>query len=60
MFNNCKNLISLDLSNLDISFTTDITQIFKGCNNIQYINLCNLKANNISNFSYMFYNVCMY
>ena len=49
MFYECKSLTSLNLSNLDISQTTKlkISQMFKGCDNLKYINLKKLETNNL-------------
>ena len=56
MFLGCINLTSIDFHNLDISNTFFVRNIFKGCYNLQYLNLSNSKADN-SDLSYMFNNM---
>ena len=41
MFQNCKSLISLDLSNFNFSRITDMTNMFSGCENLQSVKLQN-------------------
>ena len=55
MFYNCNNIISLDLSNLDFSYTYNINYIFKDCKNLKSINLSNFITSLVCNFSFLFH-----
>ena len=55
MFNKCSSLISLDLSNFDISSVRDMTSMFKDCSSLISLNLDNYKASRVNFFDYMFY-----
>ena len=46
MFQECNELISLDLSNFDTSKVNDMSFIFYGCLNLKYLNLENFSINN--------------
>ena len=52
VFHGCESLISLNLSNFDISKTTWIESMFEGCSKLQYINLKNAIETKNSNFLY--------
>ena len=54
MFNNCKNIISLDLSNLDLTYTTNISYMFNECISLKNITIINLNESIIEDYSYMF------
>ena len=42
MFSNCINLITLNLSNFNLSKTTNTQNLFSGCNNLEILDLSNL------------------
>lgn len=54
MFQNCEDLISIDISTFDVSNVTDMSYMFSGCENIKSINLEGLIAPNLTNINYMF------
>lgn len=54
MFNNCQNLIYIDLSHFDSSNVTNMSDMFYYCENLQQINLSNLNTKNVTDMSYMF------
>ena len=41
MFNECNELISLDLSNFDTSKVNDMSYMFYNCYKLQYLNILN-------------------
>ena len=43
MFYDCKNLISIDISNFKTDNVTDMREMFNGCNNLKEINISNFK-----------------
>ena len=45
MFQNCINLVSIDLSNFKTDNVTDMSYMFYGCGNLKEINLNNFKLN---------------
>jgi surface protein len=57
MFYNCKNLISIDLSNFDISKVTNMNKLFYNCQNLKFINLFNFTDKEILSKIDMFYGV---
>lgn len=56
MFHNCKNLISLDLSNFDTSNVTRGDYLFSGCSSLTLLNLSNFNTSKIKDMEYMFGN----
>ena len=55
LFYECKNLISLDLSNFNTQNVTNMSCMFAGCNSLTNLNLSNFKTQNVTNMSSMFY-----
>ena len=49
MFYNCVNLTFLNISNFDTSNVNDLTFMFKGCLNLEYINFNIINPNAITN-----------
>ena len=56
MFNQCKNIIDLDLSNFYSSNVIDMNHMFSECFNLKNINLSNFNTENVTNMSYLFNN----
>ena len=54
MFNDCANLIKIDLSSFDTSNVTNMSGMFKGCGNLKNLNLSSLNTENVTDMSYMF------
>ena len=54
MFQKCKEIEYLDLSNFDTSNVTDMGWMFWGCNNLKSLNLLNFELNNNCNTQNMF------
>jgi len=48
MFSDCSSLISLNLFNFNTSNVTDINDMFRGCVNLEYINLNNFEEKKLS------------
>jgi len=57
MFQNCNNLISLDLSNFDTSKVTNMQGMFASCNKLTSLDLSNFDTSKVTNMDYMF-NTC--
>ena len=55
-FNGCTSLISLDLSNFNISQVTIIRNLFHNCYSLTSINLTNFDTSKIKDMQYMFKN----
>ena len=55
MFNNCHNLVSVDLSCINTSKVTDMGGMFKDCKNLCSIDISNFDTSNVTNMSWMFY-----
>ena len=55
MFQNCKNLISLDLSNFNTNNVTSMSNMFCGCNNLITLDLSSFNTSNVTNMREMFY-----
>ena len=53
MFQGCSNIISIDLSNIDIN-CEKMDSMFEGCSKLETINLKNVQTSNVKNMSYMF------
>ena len=58
MFNGCKSIISIDLSNFDSSDITDMNSMFSECTHLKKIILENLNTEKVNNMNYMF-NKCL-
>ena len=56
MFYNCRNLTSIDLSELDTRNTTNMSEMFRSCNSLTNLDLSNFDTSNVTNMSYMFNN----
>ena len=56
MFNECGNIIELDLSSFDTKNVTNMSYMFNGCNNLYNINLSSFNTLNVTIFSNMFDN----
>lgn len=54
MFNNCRNLTSLDLSNLDTSSATTMRNMFSYCISLPTIDVSNFDTSNVTNMYEMF------
>ena len=54
LFYECKNLISLDLSNFNTQNVTNMSTMFYGCSSLTNLNLSNFKTQNVTNMSCMF------
>lgn len=55
LFNNCSNLTTLDVSKLDTSKVTDISNMFRSCSNLTTMDVSNLNVSNVTNMNSMFY-----
>ena len=56
MFNNCKKLTSLDLSNFDLSEVYNTDHMFSGCSSLEYLKLSpKFQSSDLGFMSYMFY-----
>ena len=56
MFDDCKNLKSLDLSSFNTNNVSDMSRMFYNCSSLTTLDLSNFNTNNVSNMSSMFYN----
>ena len=54
MFQNCKNLKNLDVSNFDTSNVTDMGVMFHICNSLTYLDLSSFDTSNVTNMGYIF------
>ena len=54
MFNECKNIIDIDLSSFDTSNVFDMSYMFAYCFKLKKINLISFDTKNVTNMSYMF------
>ena len=55
LFAGCVNLESVDLSGLDTSETSDMTEMFDSCGSLLTIDLSGFDTSNVTDMSYMFY-----
>ena len=55
MFQNCSDLISLDLSNFDTSKVEDMHSMFEDCSNLTSLDVSNFNTSNVKDMSLMFY-----
>ena len=56
LFYNCKNLISIDLSNFNTSYVEDMKWMFANCTNLTELDLSNFNTKNVINMGRMFFN----
>ena len=56
MFNSCKVLISLNLSNFNTEKVTDMQGMFGECSDLTSLNLSNFNTEKVTNMRQMFYN----
>ena len=56
MFNSCKVLTSLNLSNFNTEKVTDMQGMFKECSDLTSLDLSNFNTEKVTNMSSMFYN----
>ena len=56
MFNSCKNLTTLDVSNFDTSNVTDMNYMFNSCESLTTLDVSNFNTSNVTNMSDMFFN----
>ena len=56
MFDDCKNLKSLDLSSFNTNNVSDMSRMFYNCSSLTTLDLSNFNTNNVSDMSRMFYN----
>ena len=54
MFSDCSKITSLDLSNFDTSYVTDMRNIFSGCRELKYLKLNNFNTSNVRYMESMF------
>ena len=54
MFDGCRGLTSLNLSNFDTSNVTDMVAMFRYCNKLTSLNLSNFDTSNVIAMNYMF------
>ncbi len=54
MFDGCKSLTTLDLSNFDTSNVTDMVQVFYGCSNLTTLDLSNFNTSKVTDMHGMF------
>ena len=55
MFDDCKSLIKINLSNFNALNVKDMSNMFSRCESLTNINLSNFNTQNVINMSYMFY-----
>ena len=54
MFNECKSLKSIDLSNFNTQNVTNMNDMFRECKSLKSIDLSNFNTQNVTNMSDMF------
>ena len=55
LFNDCSNIIAIDLSYFDTSQVNNMESMFIGCSNLISLNLSNLNTSSVTTMEYMFY-----
>ena len=55
MFNNCKSLTSLDVSNWDVSNVVSMANMFRLCANLTTLNVSNWNVSNVTNMHHIFH-----
>ena len=48
MFNDCEKLTSIDVSNFDTSYVTDMSNMFSYCYNLTSIDVSNFNTSNVT------------
>ena len=56
MFKNCKNLVNLNISNLEAPIGRNMQEMFSGCESLESLNLSKLNTKYTVNMTEMFYN----
>jgi len=56
MFEFCKNIKEIDLSDFDTSKVVDMSYMFKDCDKLEQLNLSYFSTEKVNNMDYMFYN----
>ena len=56
VFNGCKSLKSLDLSNFKTNSATDISYMFYECSSLTSLDVSKFETGNVTNMEYLFYN----
>ena len=54
MFNSCRNLTELNLSNFNTTNVTDMSSMFNSCRNLTSLDLSKFNTTNVTNMSHMF------
>ena len=54
MFQDCKNIIEIDLSNFDASEVSEMKSMFCGCSSLYSINFSNINTSKVNNMNSMF------
>ena len=54
MFDNCSSLTSLDLSNFNTNYVTNMSYMFYNCSSLTSLNLSNFNTNNVKSLFLMF------
>lgn len=54
MFNNCKNMKSINLNNFDTSNVIAMNSMFSSCSSLESLDLSKFDTSNVTNMSYMF------
>ena len=55
MFRGMTNIVEIDLSKLDISGVTNMSEMFYGCSNLENITFGNTNTSSVTNMYYLFY-----
>ena len=55
MFKQCKNIISIDLSESDTSNVTDMSEMFSGCESLTELDMVGFDTSKVTDMSKMFY-----
>ena len=55
MFDECSNLISIDMTNFDISSVTNMTYMFGDCRSLKELDVSNWDTSNVTSMYYMFH-----
>ena len=54
MFQDCSGLTSLDLTSLNTTNVTDMSQMFSDCSNLTYLDLSSFNTQKVTQMRYMF------
>ena len=55
LFENCRNLSSINVSNWDMSEVTNMYGMFSGCSSLSSLDVSNWNVSKVTNMNYMFY-----